>query len=148
MQKRLLQLPAIMSLFLCLSLALATPAQAEYCNNGTLQGAYGYHAEGALSPAPTVSLTFRSVGLTHFDGNGHLNWVEHTVIGGLSLAPGFTPATGRYTVNANCTGTAIINTPNSPVPLRLSFVIEKDGKLIHSVLATDAVTTEFTKVDD
>jgi hypothetical protein len=86
--------------------------------------------------------------MTHFDGSGHVTWVEHTVIGGVSLAPGFRPASGTYTVNSNCTGTAVINTPNGPVPIHLSFVIENEGKLVHSVLSTDAVSLEFTRVDE
>jgi hypothetical protein len=139
---------AASALMVCGSLLLANAASAEYCSNTTLLGAYGYHAEGALSPAPNLTLTFRSVGMTRFDGSGHVSWVEHTVIGGVSLGPGFTPAKGTYTVNSNCTGSAVINTPNSPVPLVLYFVVEKDGKLVHSVLNTDAVNTEFTKVDD
>ena len=145
-----LKLPAVATsvLVTCLPLFLVNSAAASSCSTATLQGAYGYHAEGSLSPAPNLNLTFRSVGMTHFDGGGHVTWVEHTVIGGVSLATGFTPASGTYTVNSNCTGTAIINTPNSPVPLHLSFVIENDGKLVHSVLSTDAVSTEFARVDD
>lgn len=144
------KLPAVATsaLVMCCSLFLAPSAGAASCSNITLQGAYGYHAEGALSPAPNLSLTFRSVGMAHFDGDGHVTWVEHTVIGGVSLSPGFTAASGTYTVNSNCTGIAVINTPNSPVPLRLSFVVVNDGKQVHSVLDTDAVSTEFNKVDD
>jgi hypothetical protein len=126
----------------------ATSAVAASCGDRTLQGNYGFHAEGTLSPAPNITLTFRAVGMTHFDGDGHATWVEHTVIGGVSVAPGFTPASGTYTVNSDCTGTAVINTPDSPVPLHLSFIVVNGGKDVHSVLATDAVSTEFTKVDD
>ena len=130
------------------SLLLVTQAQAQYCNNGTLQGAYGYHAQGALLPAPNISLEFRSVGMTHFYGDGRLTWVEHTVVGGVSLASGWTSAKGTYAVNSNCTGTAVVITPNSPVPLHLAFIIVREGKELHSVLDSDAVATEFTKVDD
>jgi hypothetical protein len=135
-------------LIACCSLLVATPARAQYCNNGTLQGAYGYHAQGALLPAPNISLEFRSVGLARFSGDGHLTWVEHTVIGGVSLASGWTSAKGTYTVNSNCTGRAVVITPNSPVPLHLSFTIVRDGKELHSVLDTDAIATEFTKVEE
>jgi hypothetical protein len=36
-------------------------------------------------------------------------------------------ARGTYTVNPNCTGTAVMNTPNSPVPLHLAFVVVRHG---------------------
>ena len=143
-----LPLVATSALVMCCSLLPASSAGAATCSNITIQGSYGYHAEGMLAPAPNLSLTFRSVGMTHFDGDGHVTWVEHTVIGGVSLAPGFTAASGTYHVNANCTGSAVINTPNSPVPLHLSFIVVNDGKEVHSVLSTDAVSTEFIRTDD
>lgn len=152
--KWILKLPVIAALafVICSSLLLTSPARAErsseICRIGTLQGNYGYVATGVLLPAPNVSLEFRSIGMTYFDGNGQLNWVEHTVVGGVSLRPGWTVASGTYTVNANCTGTAVVNTPNSPVPLNLSFVITRDGKQMNSVLDANAILTQFTKVDD
>jgi hypothetical protein len=148
--KWILKLPLMVAsvLIACCSLLVATPALAQYCNNGALQGAYGYHAQGALLPAPNISLEFRSVGMTRFSGDGHLTWVEHTVVGGVSLAAGWTSAKGTYTVNSNCTGTAVVMTPNSPVPLHLSFIIVRDGKELHSVLDSDAIATEFTKVEE
>jgi hypothetical protein len=80
-----------------------------------------------------VSLPFVSVGMTH---------------SGASLSPGFTVrATGTYSVNHDCTGSATVNTPNSPVPLKLFFVIVKLGTEIHAVLDTNAISTVFTKVD-
>jgi hypothetical protein len=118
-----------------------------HCSNQTLFGDYGFAAEGVLLPAPGVSLEFRSVGMTHFDGKGNLTWVEHTVINGTLLQPGWTEASGSYTVNPNCTGTAVVNTPNSPVPLNLAFVVVRHGKEVHSVLDSNAIATVFTKVE-
>jgi hypothetical protein len=119
-----------------------------YCSDRTLYGDYGYSAQGSLLPAPGVSLPFVSAGMTHFDGRGDLSWVEHTVVNGVSLSPGFTArATGTYRVNQDCTGSATVNTPNSPAPLKLFFVIVKHGTEIHTVLDTNAISTVFTKVD-
>jgi hypothetical protein len=148
MQNRLLSKLSLVATLAVVALLLTTAARAQTCSDVTLRGSYGYHAEGSLNPVPNVTLTFRSIGMTRFDGNGHLTWVEHTVVGGVSLAPGFTAASGTYQVNANCTGTAVINTPNSPVPLHLSFIVVKEGKEAHSVLSTDAVSTEFERVDE
>jgi hypothetical protein len=119
----------------------------KHCSDRTLSGDYGYASEGVLLPAPGVSLEFRSVGMTHFDGKGNLTWVEHTVIDGTLLEPGWTAATGTYTVNRDCTGTAVVNTPNSPVPLNLGFVVVKQGSEVHTVLDANAISTVFTKVE-
>ncbi len=55
-----------------------------HCSNRTLSGDYGYAAEGVLIGIPGLppEAPFRSVGMTHFDGNGKLTWVEHTVVNG------------------------------------------------------------------
>jgi hypothetical protein len=120
----------------------------KYCSDRTLSGDYGFVSEGVLLPAPGVSLQFRSVGTAHFDGKGNLTWVEHTVINGVLLEPGFaTAATGSYAVDPDCTGTAIVDTPNSPVALNLGFVVVKQGSEVQAVLDTNAISTVFTKVD-
>jgi hypothetical protein len=117
------------------------------CSNRTLSGAYGYAAEGLLLPAPGVALQFRGLGMTHFDGRGNLTWVEHTVIDGAPVEAGWTAASGTYTVNPDCTGAAVVNTPNSPVPLNLALVVVKQGRQVHTVLDAHAISTVFTKVE-
>src|SRR5215469_343945 len=135
----------------CGLLASGAPAMAqpddEQCSRQTLFGDYGFAAEGVLLPEPGVSLTFRSVGMAHFDGKGNLTWVERTVINGTLPPPGWTEASGSYTVNPNCTGTAVVNTPNSLVPLNLSFVVVRQGKEVHTVLDSHAIATVFIKVE-
>ena len=99
------------------------------------------------TPGLPPEAPFRSVGMTHFDGKRKLPWVEHTVVNGLPLDVDRTAASGTYAVNPNCTGTAVVNTPNSPVPLNLAFVVVRQGKEIHSVLDTNAIATIFIRVD-
>ena len=119
-----------------------------HCSNQTLRGNYGASVQGVLLPAPGVSLQFVAVTMNHFDGRGDLSSVEHTVVNGAPLAPGFTVrATGTYDVNPDCTGSATINDPNSPVPLKLFFVIVRHGTEVHAVLDSNALSTVFTKVD-
>jgi hypothetical protein len=134
----------------CGFLAASASARADgrNCSNRTLNGNYGGASEGSLLLGPGVALPFRALTMTHFDGNGNLTWVEHTVINGTLLEPGWaTTASGTYTVNSDCTGTVIVNTPNSPVPLNLGMVIVNNGKEIHTVLDSDAVSSIFIKVD-
>lgn len=153
---------AIPVVIACSLLMPGAPAQAEsnhggsalsqfgfrHCSDRTLSGDYGFVSDGVLLPAPGVSLQFRSTGVAHFDGKGNLTWVEHTVIDGVLLEPDFTAsATGTYAVNPDCSGTAIVSTPNSPVPLNLGFVVGKQGSEVRSVLDSNAIVSVFTKVD-
>jgi len=73
--------------------------------------------------------------------------MEHTVVNGVPLEAGWTPGSGTYTVNPNCTGASVTNTPNSPVPLNLFFVVVRQGKEIHSVLDANALATVSIKVE-
>jgi hypothetical protein len=140
------------TVIVCSLLASGVSAMAESddkrCSNRTLFGDYGSVSEGVLLNVPGLppEAQFRAVTMTHFDGKGNLSWVEHTVLNGVLLEPGWTPASGTYAVNSDCTGTAVVNTPNSPVPLSLAFVVVKQGREVHTVLDTDAVTSVFTKV--
>jgi hypothetical protein len=81
-----------------------------------------------------------------FDGKGNLTGTEHVVVNGMSFNPGFDKNSGTYSVNPDCTGTALVNTPNSPVPLKLYFVIVDDGKEFRQVLNTDALVTVCKRV--
>jgi subtilisin family serine protease len=141
-------------MIICGLLASGAPAGAQSpdaagCSNQTLSGNYGYAAEGVLIGVPGLpaEAQFRSVGMTHFDGKGNLAWLETTVINGIQVSADWTAASGTYTVNPNCTGTAVVLTPNSPVPLNLAFVVVKRGTEIHSVENANAIATVFTKVD-
>src|SRR5215469_14627270 len=127
------------AMIVCGSLALgASLAQANgHCSNRAIDGDYGFSAEGVLLPAAGVTLQFRSTGVAHFDGKGNVTWVEHTVVNGQSLQAGFIAASGTYTVNPDCTGTAMVNTPNSPVPLNLHLTVVRDGTEVHTILDTD-----------
>ena len=136
----------------CALLATGVSAQADSgdknCSNRTLNGNYGGRSEGSLLPAPGVSLPFRALTMTRFDGRGNLTWVEHTVINGALVGSDWsTTASGIYAVNPDCTGTATVNTPNSPVPLVLGLIIVKNGNEVDMVLDSDAILSVFTKVD-
>ncbi|MGI8961507.1 MAG: hypothetical protein ACR2IV_17455 [Bryobacteraceae bacterium] len=119
------------------------------CSNRTLSGDYGSIAEGVLLPNPGLppELPFRSVGLTHFDGKGNFTGVEHTVVNGTALDLDWTANSGIYTVNSNCTGKLVLNTPNSPVPLNLFFVVVRHGTEFRSLLdGGGALSSTWIKV--
>lgn len=119
------------------------------CTNRTLRGDYGFVAQGVLIGIPGLppEVQFRSVGVAHFDGKGNLTWQEHTVENGRPLNSHWVQASGTYVVNPNCTGTAVINTPNSPFPLNLVLVVVKEGREIQTILDSNAITSVFIKVE-
>src|SRR4051812_7663876 len=75
------------------------------CSNRTLRGDYGFSVEGLVLPAPGVAIPVRGVHMTRFDGQGNLTQVDHIVINGVPPALDWTPVTGSYQVNTDCTGT-------------------------------------------
>jgi len=124
--------------------ARADDEDTKVCTNHTLHGDYGFALEGEiLGPG----LQFRGLVMQHYDGKGNFTQVDHIVVNGVPPAEEWTPGSGTYTVNPNCTGTAVANTSNSPVPLNLAFVVVRQGKEIHSVLDANALATVSVKVE-
>jgi hypothetical protein len=78
----------------------------KVCTDKTLRGDYGSAGEGVLLNIPGLPpvAQFRGLTMTQFDGKGNLTWAEHTVINGTPLQPGWTPASGTYEINPDCTG--------------------------------------------
>jgi len=115
------------------------------CSNRTLRGDYGFALQGEiLGPG----IQFRGVVMQHYDGRGNIAQVDHIVENGMPPATEWRPGTGTYTVNANCTGSAVIIVPGDPgSPINLHFVVVNQGKEIHQVVDANAVTAVGTKVD-
>jgi hypothetical protein len=138
-------------------LVLTSAARADTnqkgCSNGTLVGDYALTIQGTLAvPGGTVQdgagLPIRGVVLTHFDGNGNLTQLDHVVVNGAPPAMDWTPGTGTYIVNSDCTGTAVINSASNPAgPLNVHLVVSQRGKQIQQVVDTNAVTALGTKVE-
>jgi hypothetical protein len=119
------------------------------CSNRTLRGDYAFHVEGVFVDAPSP-LPLRGVALTHFDGRGHLTQVDHVVFNGMLPLMDWTPATGTYRINADCTGEAEIIIPGSPFsPVTLRLVVGDDGSRIETVVSKPGyvVTSTATKVN-
>jgi len=84
--------------------------------------------------------------MAHFDGKGNITQVDHIVTNGLPPAQEWTPGTGTYTVNPDCTGAAVINSGSTPFPLNLHFVVVRQGKEIRQVVDANAVTAVGIRV--
>jgi hypothetical protein len=132
----------------CGLLAAGTSTWAEEahdieCTNRTLQGDYGFSIEGVGGLPPAFSLNaVRGVAMGHFDGKGNYSQVDHVVAGGVPPPLDWTPGSGPYTVNPDCTGTLVINIPGSPFsPVNLHFVVVRQGKEIHTVVDSPSAST-------
>ena len=156
MKKQRLRISMIATpmMIVCGLLASGASAMAQSddrpCSNRTLSGDYGSASAGALLGVPGLppEAQFQSVGMSHFDGNGNFTGVEHTVINGTPLEVDWTANSGTYSVNSNCTGTMVLNTPNSPVPLSLFFVVVRQGREFHTVLNASAIAGTWIKVGE
>jgi hypothetical protein len=114
------------------------------CSNRTLFGDYGSQIEGTvLGP----NLPFRGLAMAHFDGKGNITQVDHIVFNGIPPAEEWTPGTGTYTVNPDCTGSAVINSPSGQGPVNLHFVVVNHGKQINQVVDANAATAVAYRVD-
>jgi hypothetical protein len=144
----------------CGLLGPGAPAPAEagdrHCSNRTLRGDYGFTIEGWILPDPTVPVHFplRGVAMTRFDGRGSLAQVDHAILNGARLNPTeeWSPGSGTYEVNPDCTGSGRINFSDGSF-VELRFVVVKAGKEINTVVTTPfagparTVTSRGIKVD-
>jgi hypothetical protein len=112
--------------------------EGKSCSNQTLHGDYGLTIEGLLNiPGPGIQI--RGVVLQSYDGNGHITQVDHVVIDGTPPPEAWRPASGTYSVNADCTGKATITFPSIPQPpLVVYFVVVNQGKEIRQVVEGNA----------
>jgi len=104
------------------------------CSNRTLNGDYGFTGEGLILPAPGVTLPIRGVSMTHFDGQGHFTQVDHVIVNGVAPPIPWSPSTGTYHINADCTGTAHIVIPVTNGFVNLAMVVVNQGKEIRAVV--------------
>jgi len=111
------------------------------CSNRTLSGDYGFALEGTFLPATPV----RGVVMQHYDGKGNITQVDHLVVYGAPPPQEWTPGTGTYTVNPDCTGAATLTTPDGTIYLH--FVVVNNGKQINQVVDSNAVTAVGIKVN-
>ena len=82
------------------------------------------HRLGRMQCAPG------GVGRIERVGAGRLAF-DHAVVEGMTPPVDWTPATGTYQVNPDCTGQAELNIPGNPLsPLSIRFVIADEANLL------------------
>jgi hypothetical protein len=114
----------------------------EGCNNKLLYGHYGFTLQGTKFPVQGVSgPTGLQVGvaMADFDGDGTFRQIDSVTIAG-ETASNFThtPANGKYTVNADCTGTFTIDFTDGRPPVVTDFVVVEKGSEIDTVVTSVA----------
>jgi hypothetical protein len=131
---------------LLLSLVVGTPAllaasdshSQRTCSTLTLHGSYAYSADGyIIQPLGDSPLTpIAEAGRYQFDGRGGFTNTNTLSFGGTIIPRA---ATGSYTVNDDCTGSADINGGVS-----FHFAITRAAKSIHFVVSTPNVAVAGT----
>jgi hypothetical protein len=124
----------------------SSSAKGRRCSDSTLTGAYAFAIEGVFVDAPTP-LPLRGVALVQFDGHGHLTQVDHVVFNGTPPPVNWTPATGWYRVNPDCTGEMTIDIPGSPFsPVILRVSIGANGTHINTVVSKAGYVVSSTGI--
>jgi hypothetical protein len=112
----------------------------ENCNNKLLNGHYGFTLQGTKFAVPNVmGPTGPQVGvaMANFDGNGTFEQIDTVTINGEVVADfTHTPASGKYTVNPDCTGTFTIDFTDGRPPVVTSFVVVENGLEIDTVVTS------------
>lgn len=134
----------------CFLLTLASTAFAQAaisdaggrCSNHTLNGSYGFLLEGTDLAS---GLPFRGVVMQTYDGKGGIRQVDHVVFAGSPPPLEWTPGTGTYSVNPDCTGAAVLHSVQGDIPLH--FVVADNGKQIKQVVGANAVTAVGNRVN-
>ena len=124
-------------------------AKDHACSNASLRGAYAFAIEGVFVDAPTP-LPLRGVAVTRFDGRGNVTQVDHVVFNGSPPPLDWTPATGWYDLEADCTGRMELEIPGSPFsPVILRLSVGANGTHINAVVSKPGyvVSSTGTKVE-
>jgi hypothetical protein len=115
-----------------------------YCALGTLQGSFGYTTQGTVLPGaplpPIISPgPYASSGLVTLDGFGNLTITANDIFNGLVLPTG--TIRGTYTVNSDCTGSAV-----TEVGGQFKFTIVNGGaEILYSLANPGVVATGIAK---
>lgn len=115
------------------------------CGTHWLRGDYAFAIDGTILAGPSPVL-LRGVGMTRFDGAGNLSQLDFVTNNGAPVSSEWRPATGRYQVNDDCTGSAeIIRFDGSP-DLRLRLVVFDRGAQVRTVVIGGATGSHGVRV--
>ena len=87
--------------------------------------------------------------MTTFDGSGGLMQVDHVIHTGALPVEAWRPASGSYSLNADCTGwMTIVPHPSNPADgspeLKLYIVVTRDGNIVNTVVSGAPLLPAFS----
>jgi hypothetical protein len=114
-----------------LAASSAVQAGARECTNSTIRGTYAFTIHGEiLTPGGPVLVD--GIAKTTFDGDGEVTQVSAVAING-NIPLVWSPATGAYTVNSDCTGT-MTQISTDQRTLHFAIIVSQSGNHIHTVV--------------
>jgi hypothetical protein len=121
---------------------MASTATAHSCSLAGVAGKYGYTSSGTIVTPPVGPFT--AVGQVTFTATGNFSGAQTT-----SIAGNFFDETvsGTYTVNPDCTGTAIVNVYHGTALARttnLNLVWDDNQKEIRAIFLTPGTAITIT----
>lgn len=117
-----------------LLLGFSTTMRAQdSCDATSFKGAYGLSLKGFVYDARGTMYILAAAGRVVADGAGAITGVDTISYDGTIVKRKFT---GAYTVNADCSGTLVLNADDTSMT-NADFVIVNDGKEV-SLVQTDA----------
>jgi hypothetical protein len=113
-------------------------ARVRECTDSTIKGTYAFTIHGQiLTPGGPVIVD--GIAKTTFDGDGELAQVAAVAING-NIPLVWSPSSGAYTVNSDCTGTMTLISTGQPT-LHLAIVVSQSGNHIHTVVTDPGFAT-------
>src|SRR5262245_9750571 len=115
------------------------PGEHRGCSNASLQGSFGFTAQGTLlALPPPFAGPFAEVGRQTFDGKGNTD-ATGTLSGNGNIFR--VTVQGTYDVNPDCTGSMTLYILPFAVTATFDFVIDDDGAELRAI-AADAGAVE------
>ena len=132
-------------LVMTLAASSEVTAHARECSDSTIKGTYAFTIHGQIF-TPGGLLLVDGIAKTTFDGDGELTQVDAVAING-NIPLIWSPSTGTYTVNSDCTGTMTLIITGQPT-LHLAILVSQSGNHIHTVVTDPgfAVTSDAERV--
>jgi hypothetical protein len=128
--------------FILLVMALAASsevtAHARECTDSTIKGTYAFTIHGQIL-TPGGPLLVDGIAKTTLDGDGELAQVAAVAING-NIPVIWSPSTGSYAVNSDCTGTMTLISTGQPT-LHLAILVSQSGNHIHTVVTDPGFAT-------
>jgi hypothetical protein len=125
------------------ALTAAVPASAQgegtgRCTDRTIRGDYAFSIDGTILAGTPNAFLLRGVAMTRFDGDGGLTQVDFTTRNGAPMSADWRPASGSYSINPDCTGSAEIVQSDGTPSVTLRLVVADHGREIRTVVVGNA----------